>query len=284
MRYTMNNMQNSSTDSSFLARFVESAPTLDLTAIMSAGAVIVGGIAVYLITRHALEVALKRTHMQPSLVKISVRSLYKWLIIILTTIFALSQLGFNVTAALAGVGVLGIAIGFAAQQTLANILSGFGIFIDHLYRSGDWVKIDGHYGEVVNITLRATKIRTLDNTFVIIPNSVVSASSVINYSEQGRVRIAAKVAVPYDRDVAEARKAIVAAASGMDGIRRDTEPEVVVEELGDSGVNLLVRVWIDNAREEQKYFFALTELCKKALDDADITIPFPQRDVHMKNT
>jgi small-conductance mechanosensitive channel len=244
--------------------------------------VLVGGIVFYLITRSFIEAALERTHMQPSLIKIAVRSLYKWLIIVLTIIFALSQLGFNVTAALAGVGVLGIAIGFAAQQTLANILSGFGIFIDHLYRTGDWVKIDGHYGEVVNITLRATKIRTLDNTFVIIPNSVVSETSVINFSEQGRVRIAAKVAIPYKVTVEDARRALTAAASKLDWIRPDTEPEVVVDELADSGVNVLLRVWIDNAREEQKYQFALTELCKKALDDAGITIPFPQRDVHMK--
>jgi small-conductance mechanosensitive channel len=275
-------MQNFSSENSFMRRLMESDFALDVTALVSAAAVIIGGIVLYMVTRQAFEAALKRTHMQPSLVKIAVRSLYKWLLIILTTIFALSQLGFNVTAALAGVGVLGIAIGFAAQQTLANILSGFGIFIDHLYRSGDWVKIDGHYGEIVNITLRATKIRTLDNTYVIIPNSVVSDSSVINYSEQGRVRIAAKVAVPYECNVEDARRALVATVSQMDGIRSDTEPEVVVEELGDSGVNLLVRVWIDNAREEQKYFFRLTELCKKALDDAGITIPFPQRDVHMK--
>lgn len=269
-------------ETSALGRLFANGLSLELEALIAAVMVIVGGVIFYLVTRRVMEVALQRTHMQPSLIKIAVRSLYKWLIIVLTVIFALSQLGFNVTAALAGVGVLGIAIGFAAQQTLANILSGFGIFIDHLYRTGDWVKIDGHYGEVVNITLRATKIRTLDNTFVIIPNSIVSDSSVINFSEQGRVRISAKVAVPYNRDVADARQALVEKVSQMEGIRSDTEPEVVVDELGDSGVNLLVRVWIDNAREEQKYQFMLTELCKKALDEAGITIPFPQRDVHMK--
>lgn len=253
----------------------------EVQAILAAAVVIVAGVIFYLITRGLLEKALARTHMQPSLVKISVRSLYKWLVIILTIIFALGQLGFNVTAALAGVGVLGIAIGFAAQQTLANMLAGFGIFIDHLYRTGDWVTIDGHYGEVVNITLRATKIRTLDNTFIIIPNSVVSATSVINFSEQGRVRVTARVAIPYGESIENARQALVTKAAELPGINQQIKPEVVVDTLGDSGVRLLVRIWIDNAREEQKFQFILTELCKTALDEAGITIPFPQRDVHL---
>ena len=243
--------------------------------------VIIGGIIFYMITRRLIEAGLKRTPMQRSLIKISVRSVYKWLVVVLTVIFALSQLGFNITAALAGVGVLGIAIGFAAQQTLANIISGFGIFIDHLYRLGDWVTINDHYGEVVNITLRTTKIRTLDNTYVSIPNSLVTNTSVTNYSEQGMVRIAAKVAIPYAEDVNKAREVLVAAAKHIEGIRRDPEPEVVVEALADSGVNLRLRIWIDNARQEQQYTFKLTELCKEALDEAGITIPFPQRDVHM---
>lgn len=242
---------------------------------------VVAGVIFYMITRRVLEAGLLRTPMQRSLIKISVRSIYKWIVVLLTGIFALSQLGFNVTAALAGVGVLGIAVGFAAQQTLSNVISGFGIFIDHLYQVGDWVTIQDHYGEVVNISLRTTKIRTLDNTYVSIPNSLVTNTSVTNYTEQGMVRIAAKVAIPYAEDIEKARKVLVAAAKEIEGIRRNPEPEVVVDALADSGVNLLLRIWIDNARQEQQFTFALTELCKKALDDADITIPFPQRDVHM---
>ncbi|MAQ59434.1 hypothetical protein CL638_01855 [bacterium] len=243
--------------------------------------VLLSGSLFYMITRRLIEAGLKRTPMQRSLIRITVRTVYKWLVILLTIIFALSQLGFNVTAALAGVGVLGIAVGFAAQQTLSNVISGFGIFIDHLYRVGDWVTINDHYGEVVSISLRTTKIRTLDNTFVSLPNSLVTNTSVTNFSEQGMVRISAKVAIPYAEDIEKARKVLVEAARHIEGIRRDPEPEVVVDALADSGVNLLLRIWIDNARQEQQFTFRLTELCKKALDEAGITIPFPQRDVHM---
>lgn len=268
--------QTGLTKESIASGFWEQLP--DIT---GATLVIVGAVIFYMLTRRVFEAGLRRTPMQRSLIRITVRSVYKWLVIILATIFALSQLGFNVTAALAGVGVLGIALGFAAQQTLANVFSGFGIFIDHLYKAGDWVTINGHYGEVVSITLRTTKIRTLDNTFVSIPNAMVTSTSVTNYSEQGMVRIASKVAIPYSQDVQKAREILIQAVCKIEGITRDMEPEVVVDELADSGVNLLVRIWIDNARQEQQYNFILTEICKKALDDAGIAIPFPQRDIHM---
>ncbi len=247
----------------------------------SAVIVLLLGALFYFITARLLEVALSRTPMQPSLIRIAVHSVYRGLVIVLTIIFMLGQLGINVTAALAGVGVLGIAAGFAAQQTLSNVFAGFGIFMDHLYKIGDWITVDDNYGEVVHISLRTTKIRTLDNTYVTIPNSVVTNSAVTNASERGMVRIAAIVAIPYSEKVEKARDVLVRAATKIEGVLQDPSPEVVVDELADSGVNLRVRIWIGNARQEQKYGFILTEVCKEALDEAGITIPFPQRDVHM---
>ena len=264
------------TEQSFTKTIVMQLP--DIT-----GAVVVLLVAliVYVVSSRGLKAALLRTPMQQSLVEITVGTVYKTLVFGVAGIFALQQLGFNVTAALAGVGVLGLAAGFAAQQTLANVISGFGIFIDHLYKLGDWVTIDDHYGEVVSITLRTTKIRTLDNTFVSIPNSMVTDNPVVNYSEQGMVRVTARVAISYTDSIHTARTVLIRAAREIEGIELNKDPEVVVGELGDSGVNLLLRVWIKDAREEQKYQFRLTEVCKEALDQADITIPFPQRDVHL---
>lgn len=243
--------------------------------------VILAGVVFYSATARGFEAILQRTPMQKSLIRITVRSLYRGVIIIITFIFVLSQLGINVTAALAGVGVVGLAVGFAAQATIANVLSGFGIFIDHLFKAGDWVTIDGNYGEVASITLRTTKIRTLDNTFVSIPNSVVTSQSVTNYTEQGMVRVKATVSIAYGESIHKAREVLIAAAKQIEGIRADPSPEVVVDELADSGVNLRVRIWIDNPRFEERYRFILTETAKRSLDEAGISIPFPQRDVHM---
>lgn len=237
----------------------------------------------YLASARLIEATLKRTHMQPSLVQVTVRSLYKWAIFILGAIMVLSQLGINVTAALAGVGVAGIAIGLAAKETLSNIMAGFGIFIDHLYKRGDWVNIAGNYGQVKDITLRTTKIRTLDNIFVVVPNAQVTQNPVTNYSEEGMVRISVDVGIAYKESIDEAREVLLAAAAGIEGALLDPAPTVVVQKLGDSSVDLQVRMWVADAGTDPFYRFTLTEVCKKALDAAGISIPFPQRDIHTSN-
>lgn len=235
----------------------------------------------YLITARIFETALRKTSMQESLVNITVRSLYWGVVTLVGLIIVLGQLGINVTAAIAGVGVLGLAVGFAAQQTLANIFSGFGIFIDDLYREGHWIKIGEHYGEVLDISLRTTKVRTLDRTIISVPNSTISSSPVTNFSEQGILRISTIVRIPYNESVDYTRNAILTALKKMKGVLKDPAPHVVVKQLGESGVDLYVRIFVDEPGFEQKYYYALTELCKTVLDEAKIVIPFPQRDIHI---
>jgi small conductance mechanosensitive channel len=249
--------------------------------VISAFVVVLLVIIFYLITARIFEAALRKTTMQVSLVKITVRSLYRGLVIIVGLILVLGQLGINVTAAIAGVGVLGLAVGFAAQQTLANIFSGFGIFVDKLYAAGDWVKVADNYGEVVSISLRTTKIRTLDNTFISVPNSLVTSSPVTNYSEEGLLRITARVSIGHKESVDKARAALLKTVSEIKGVKKKPVPMVVVDKLGESSVELLVRIWVDEPGFEQKYYFLLTEACKQALDKAKISIPFPQRDIHI---
>lgn len=249
--------------------------------VLSALSVVFFSVIFYLITARIFEAALRRTPMQASLIKITVRSLYRGIVFLITLIFVLGELGVNVTAALAGVGVIGLAIGFAAQQTLANIFSGFGIFIDDLYRKGHWIKIGEHYGEVLDISLRTTKIRTLDNTVISVPNSTVSSSPIVNFSEQGILRISTVVRIPYTESVEYTRKALLTALKKMKGVLKDPAPHVVVKKLGDSAVDLYVRIFVDEPGYEQRYYYALTELCKTVLDEAKITIPFPQLDLHM---
>jgi small-conductance mechanosensitive channel len=234
----------------------------------------------YLTTARFLSITLSKTAMQPSLIQVIIKSLYKWIIVVFALISFFGALGVDVTAALAGVGVLGIAIGFAAKETLANIMSGFSIFIDKLYKRGDWVTIAGQYGQVKVITLRTTKIRTLDNIFVIVPNAAVTTEAVTNYSEDGMVRISVDVGIAYKESIDEAREVLMQAAKNIAGVRAEPEPNVVVDTLDDSSVNLKVRMWVDDAGTDPSFRFALTEACKKALDEAGITIPFPQLDVH----
>ncbi|HEY0964610.1 MAG TPA: mechanosensitive ion channel family protein [Candidatus Paceibacterota bacterium] len=249
--------------------------------VIYAGIAILFTIIFYKVTARLIEAGLKRTAMQPSLIRITVRSIYKWTVMMVSVIFILGLLGIDVTAALAGVGIISIAIGFAAKEALANVMSGFGIFVDKLYKHGDWVKIEDQYGEVVDITLRTTKIRTLDNLTVTVPNALVTSAPIINYSEEGAIRITVSARIPYSVSIDKARTVLIAAAKEVKGVCAKPEPIVAVESLGDNGIELMVRAWIKEPAREPALRFALTEAARNALLKAKITIPIPQQEVHV---
>lgn len=233
----------------------------------------------YYVTKFPLKTFLKRTGIQETLVRILIHTLYKWTLVLIALLVVLPQLGVDVTAALAGIGILGIAIGFAAKESLANIMAGFVIFSEKLYKTGEWIDVKGHYGQVKNITLRTTRIRTRDNVFVILPNNEIINNPVINSSAEGMLRVSASIGIAYKESVDEARKVLLQYMKGIEGVRSDPPPDVVVNSLGDSSVNLLARIWIDDAGKEISFRFKLIEGCKKALDEAGIEIPYPHREV-----
>lgn len=220
--------------------------------------------------------------MEEKLIELLIDKVYSTTIIILGLVMAASQLGVNVGAALAGLGVVGIAIGFAAQDTLANVIAGFMIFWDKPFGLGDWITVEQKYGMVTNITLRTTRIRTRSNTFIVIPNKTIIDEMIVNHSKHGESRIDIPVGIAYKESIDEARNVLLKAVSSIDGVMSEPEPDVVIDELGDSSVNMRVRVWVEIAEREKPVFFQCIEACKKALDEAGIEIPFPQRDVHMK--
>ncbi|MDX1500344.1 MAG: mechanosensitive ion channel family protein [Woeseiaceae bacterium] len=235
-------------------------------------------VAAFLISRGARAVfrkALEKADFEEVLIGLLVDTTLHYVIVILGLLMALSQLGVNVTAALAGVGVAGIAIGFAAQDSVANVISGILIFWDKPFVVGDWIETEGQYGKVTNITLRTTRIRTPQNSYIVVPNKRIIDEVLENYSKHGEVRVDVGVGIAYKEDVDKARKVLLDALEGADDILDNPGPDVVVEELGGSSVNLRLRVWVEAADQRKRVFFRLTELAKKALDDAGIEIPFP---------
>ena len=124
----------------------------------------------YRATRGSLNAVLRRAGIHETLIRLLVDSIYRGVLIVFGLVMAADQVGINVGAALAGLGVAGIAIGFAAQDSLANMIAGFLIFWDKPFLVGDWVTVTGQYGQVRSITLRTTRIRTNNNTYVVIPN------------------------------------------------------------------------------------------------------------------
>jgi small conductance mechanosensitive channel len=227
------------------------------------------------LARPALRAALNRAHFAPALINLLVDGLFKGVVVVVGGVMAASQLGINVGAALAGIGVVGIAVGFAAQETIANMIAGFLIFWDRPFKVGDFITTLDKYGEVREITMRTTRIRTMENTYVVIPNKQIIGDMLVNHSLYGEVRVNVPLGIAYKERVADARKVLLAAARAIPGVLDRPAPEVVASGLGDSSVNLEVRVWTDDPAQERRILVEVLEAGKTALDEAGIQIPFP---------
>lgn len=140
---------------------------------------------------------LEHADFQGVLINLLVDNLYRYTILVVAGIMALDQLGVNVAAALAGVGVVGLAVGFAAQDAFANVISGILIFWDKPFVIGDWIQTRDEYGKVTNITLRTTRLRTPRNTFIVIPNRRIIDEVLENFSKHGNLRIDVPVGIAY---------------------------------------------------------------------------------------
>lgn len=201
------------------------------------------------------------------------------IIIAAVLIAALNKIGVETTSLVAVFGAAGLAIGLALKDSLSNFSSGVMIIILKPFRSGHYVEAAGVAGTVKSIELFSTRLVTPDNKIVILPNSTVYASEIINYSMQPTRRIDIVVGISYESDMRTAKSVILDVVKANDLVLTDPEPVVAVSELADSSVNLVVRPWV-NTEDYWVARFALIEAVKRALDDNNISIPFPQMDVH----
>ena len=191
----------------------------------------------------------------------------------------LAQFGIQILSVIAGLGIVGIAVGFAAQETLSNFIAGVTLLIERPFRIGDWVEINGQTGKVREITLRTTRLRSRDNVVMAIPNASVASSDIVNYSAGGPLRVRIPVGIAYKESAKRAREVMlpVVRANEMVMTRLGLGPTVLMSELGDSSVNLDIFYWIepDHIDVQPRISAEILEACKEALDDAGIEIPFP---------
>jgi small conductance mechanosensitive channel len=230
---------------------------------------------VYRLSSRPLRVALSHTGLHQKLVDLLVNSIFRYTMFVFGLVMSLSQLGVNVGAAIAGLGVVGIAVGLAAQDTLSNTIAGFTIFWDKPFIVGDYITVADEYGRVTDITLRSTRIRTPRNSFVVIPNKRIIDEVLENDSKHGELRIDLPIGIAYKEDTHAARKVLVEAMAEVQDVMKDPLPDVVVEACGSSSVDLKLRVWIRDAASRQSVYYAAMESGKRALDAAGIQIPFP---------
>ncbi|HET9325518.1 MAG TPA: mechanosensitive ion channel [Candidatus Eisenbacteria bacterium] len=227
-------------------------------------------------SRAALRNIMLRARFEEALIDLLIDNIYRSALIVIAVVIAAGQVGINILPALAGLGVVGIALGFAAQDSVANMISGFLIFWDKPFRVGDYVSLQDQYGRVTEITLRTTRVRTPANSYVVIPNRKIIESTLVNHSKHGGMRIEVPVTIAGSESVADARRALLDGITGIEGVVDEPNPDVVVKALGTMGTDLLLRVWIDDAALERPVFYRVTEAAKEALERAGLETPSPQ--------
>ncbi len=208
------------------------------------------------------------------------------IIYVVAIIIALDLVGINVMPFIAGAGILGIAIGFAAKDTLSNLIAGILLIIDRPFEVGDRIEVwtaptgSATWGDIIDIGIRATKIKTTDNIVIIIPNNEIMKRDIINYTiVSAMIRVRINIGISYDADLTKAKQIILDVADQIDWIAKDPKPKVVVRVFGESSVDLQLRVWIQNARKRMDTISEVTDRVKEAFDRHHIEIPYPKRDI-----
>ena len=207
---------------------------------------------------------------------------------VMVYIFALltvaDQLKINITSLLAGVGVMGLALSFAAQDTVGNIISGIVIIIDGLFKEGDWIAMGEMHATVTEIRMRTTVLTTFDNETVIVPNKQLAQERIVNYTMTPKTRVKVSIGIAYKEDISRARNIMLETVARDDRILPDPKPVVLVTELGASSVNMQLRFWTEDPLLKFDLMWKYTEKCKMALDRTGIEIPFPHMQLFLEKT
>ncbi|HBO95856.1 MAG: mechanosensitive ion channel protein [Pseudomonadales bacterium] len=214
-------------------------------------------------------------------------SLQRWLTTILSIVLkacllisVISMIGVQTTSFIAMLGAAGLAIGLALQGSLTNFAGGVLILFFKPYKVGDYIKTNGEEGFVESIDIFYTFLRTMDSRHVILPNGPLANGNLVNYTMDEVRRVELSVGISYHNRFEDAETALFKMIGEESRVLSDPPPFIGVTGYGDSSIDLTIRAWVKNA-DYWPVFFDLNKRIKPALDNANISIPFPQRDVHL---
>ena len=207
-------------------------------------------------------------------------SLTRIILLVVVVLASLSTIGVETTSFVAILGAAGLAVGFALQGSLSNFAAGIMLIIFRPFEVGHYVEAGGTAGSVESIGIFNTVLKTPDNKKVMVPNSGVTGGNIINYSAENTRRIDMVFGIGYGDDIKKAKDVMEGIINADARILKDPAPTVRVVELGDSSVNFAVRPWVKTT-DYWEVYFDLMENIKMAFDANGISIPFPQRDVHI---
>lgn len=226
---------------------------------------------IYGITR-ALDKGFQRARLDPTAATF-VRAVIRFVLTVIGLLTALGQLGIDTTSILTSLGVMGLTIGFAAQNTLSNVISGLFIFWDRPFVIGDLIEVDGEYGRVETITLRSTRLVTTDGRMLAIPNAVIANEKVASYTNFPNLRLEVEVTIGVNEPIGRVREILLGLCDQPQFLKTPA-PAVVVKALNDYNTLVELRVWLDDEKAHVNERFTLRERVKDALDAAGVEMPF----------
>ncbi|WP_299216196.1 mechanosensitive ion channel domain-containing protein [uncultured Dokdonia sp.] len=252
--------------------------------LISALIIAIIGLWVIKIIKRVLHKFFLKKEYDPTLEKFS-SDLINWSLKIILFVLIITQLGVQTTSLVAIIGAAGLAIGLALQGSLANFAGGVLILLLKPFRVGDFIKAQGQEGTVKEISIFTTKLTTFGNQLAVIPNGKLSNETIVNFTIEGIRRENITWGISYGDDIQLAKQILLDLVNEQETVIKEEDkiPMIVLAELGDSSVNLSLRYWTANEN-----FWALRWLIleegKRRVEAAGISIPFPQRDVHIYNT
>ncbi|CCQ73275.1 mechanosensitive ion channel family protein [Magnetospira sp. QH-2] len=258
-----------------------------VTMVTSYGLDVIGAIGILIIgwivsgwARGAVNKGLSKFERFDSTLRGFFSSIVKYLVLTFTLVAVLGQFGIQTASIIAALGAVGLAIGLALQGTLSNVAAGVMLLIFRPFKVGDYIDAGGHAGTVKALNLFTTDLATPDNVHIVMPNGQIWGGSVTNYSYHNTRRVDFLVGIGYGANMDQAISAIESVITADSRSLKDPAHQVVVSNLGDSSVDITVRVWVRSS-DYWGVKFDLTKAFKEKLDAEGIDIPFPQRVVHM---
>lgn len=244
------------------------------------GSILVGGI----VRRSLLNRVLPRFEIERGLQYTLSRITY-YLIITLGLIISFQFIGLDLSSLAVIFGLLSVGIGFGLQNITNNFISGLIVLFERPISVGDRVEVGGVEGDVMEINIRSTKIRTLNNISIIVPNQEFVGSNVINYSHgDPSYRLDLSIGVSYSSDLDTVLEVLHKVANDHPDVMRTPEPEVHLKEFGDSSWSMQLRLWVSDVKQYRHIRNDVNQAIVRAFRENNIEIPFPQRDLHVRSS
>jgi len=250
------------------------------------GLKVIAAVAIFIVGKwlsgvlsRALGKAMLRAKTDEILVKF-VRNIVYTALLVFVVLAALAQLGIQTTSFIAVIGAAGLAIGLALQGSLSNFAAGVMLIIFRPFKVGDFIEAGGTSGVVEEIMIFSTKMRSPDNKQLYVPNGGILSGTIVNYSAKDQRRVDLVFGCSYGDDIKQAKALLEEIVKSNPLVLDDPAPIIGVLALGDSSVNFVVRPWVKTADYWDAHF-QITEAVKQGFDAAGLSIPFPQRDVHL---